>query len=424
MVAQDEMERSITEGAGRPALDVHAIAALSSMQLCSALMPRRRRATVDLIETILRDRPTESNTRQLIEDLCERLLVSGLPLDRYSSSVTTLAANHDAIGRVWVRGQGAKENVYVRPADEDLDYLRSPFHEADLTQSWVELWLPETPDDRFGIVPELKSDGYVHYLCIPIQMRAHARGWVSVATKTKRGFDRQDVLALALIIPVLALIINARVSQLTLDSLLRTYVGDEPHRAILEGNVKRGQVSTIRSAILFADMRNSTGHTAEITAIEAVDLFNAFFDCLVPPIERRGGEILKYIGDGLLAIFRQDSSDWADVARRTLDAASELLANVKAFSDARVGQPPIEVGVALHYGEVAYGNVGSGLRLDFTVIGRDVGLASRIGGLNAKLSEPLLMSAAFVDRLQRPAIPLGAFQLRGIPTPVDVFRPA
>ena len=223
--------------------------------------------------------------------------------------------------------------------------------------------------------------------------------------------------------PAVARTIDSRVGWDTLDRLLRTYVGDEPHRAILGGNVKRGQVATIRSAILFADMRDSTGHTADLSALEAVDLFNIVFDRLVPPIELRRGEVLKYLGDGLLAIFREGKGPDCDAAGRALAAAEEALANLTNLNAERPGKRPVEVGIALHFGEAAYGNVGSGLRLDFTVIGRDVGLASRIGTMNARLGEPLLLSEAFVERLRRPVMPLGAFAARGFASRLAVFRP-
>ena len=399
------------------------IAAMSSHTLLAALTPEFRLKTLDFIDWLFRSTPVDVRTSQIVEQVCERLLSIGLPLDRYGSATSILTADHDAIGRVWIKDKGVQENVYVAPDGDDPGFLNSPFHEAERCGTWIELWLPETEDTRFGIVPELKQDGYTHYVCIPLVMPVGASGWVTMASKAVEGFSREHLMVLALIVPALGVVINMRVARLTLDRLLRTYVGEEPHRAILEGNVKRGQVTTIRSAILFADMRDSTGHTAEISVVEAVALFNDFFDCLVPPIEARGGEVLKYIGDGLLAIFRDGSEGPADGTLRALEAAKLALANVKAFSDGGVGQKPIEVGIALHYGEAAYGNVGSGLRLDFTVIGRDIGLASRIGGLNARLGEPLLMSAAFAEHLHGGATPIGAFAVRGFSMPVAVLRP-
>ena len=410
------------DGTDQPRPSGAALAKRLPHQLFEALPLNRRRQTMDFlgwINTVLRTMDRES----VVAATCERFLETGVPLDRYSSSTTVLTADHDALGRVWVRGKGVRETVYVRPAAEDPDYLNSPLYEADRTKDWVELWLPETPDTRFGIVKELKDDGYVHYLCIPLTLRNDAQGWITMATRSSAGFSAEDLTIVALTVPTLATLIDGRVSAINLDRLLRTYVGDEPHRAILAGNVKRGQVTTIRSAILFADMRDSTGHTAELSAVQAVALFNDFFDNLVPPIESRGGEVLKYVGDGLLAIFRESKSQSEGAANRALAAAEAILVNIASYNAAHPGQRKVELGIALHYGEVAYGNVGSGVRLDFTVIGRDVGLTSRIGGMNARLGEPLLLSEAFAARLDRAMVALGAFAARGFTAPIAVYRP-
>lgn len=398
---------------------------MASADLLALLDEDLRRSTLGFMDWLLRVTPGAVEPASLIEEICDRLWRLGVPIDRYRTSSTVTTADADALGRTWIRGQGLSDTVYVRQQAEDPDYLRSPFRESSESGRWVDLWLPETPDSRFGIVPELKRDGYTHYICMELSAPAGLTTWLTVATKAPAGFGQTSRVVLALIAPVLGALINTRITRLTLDRLLRTYVGDEPHRAILDGNVKRGQVSTIRSAILFADMRDSTGHTSEISAVDAVDLFNSFFDCLVPPIEARRGEVLKYIGDGLLAIFRDGGDGARDATHRALAAAREGLANVVAFNATRPERRPVELGIALHFGEAAYGNVGSGMRLDFTVIGRDVGLASRIGGLNARLAEPLLMSAAFMRKLgaEAEAEAIGAFTVRGFSAPVTVYRP-
>ncbi|WP_237480021.1 adenylate/guanylate cyclase domain-containing protein [Lichenibacterium dinghuense] len=363
-----------------------------------------------------KDMPSER-----IATLCGKLLALGLPLDRYGSSTEVLDAEHDSVSRLWVRGQGVTTRTYVRVGDTDSAYRNSPFYEAAWTGRTVELRLAETDVSRFGIVVELRADGYTHYLCIPIPLMNGGHGWVTFATKRADGFTTPELAALARLLPAIAMLIDLRSTWLSLDKLLRTYVGDEPHRAILRGVTKRGQVSTIRSAILFADMRDSIGHTADLEAVEAVEVFNTLFDCLVPPIEDRRGEVLKYMGDGLLAIFR-DGED-GDAADRALAAGQAALDALRARNRLHPAEPPIEAGVALHYGEAAYGNVGSGLRLDFTVIGRDVGLTSRIANLNRPLGQPVLMSRDFAGRLHGPAAYVGAFAVRGFKQPVDVFRP-
>ncbi len=404
---------------------VDAIAALSLGEILALLHPSRVLGAMAIVDFLSRQRGPDALNASIVdtvEGLCQLLVAAGLPLDRYGSSTSMVTSEHDAIGRIWRRDKGVEQIVYVRPEDDDLTYRESPFYEAAETRRWVELWLPETADARFGIVASLKAQGLTHYLCVPMRLFNGANGWMTFATKHPAGFSEQDLLTIAFILPSLACRIDGRVGWLTLDKLLRTYVGDEPHVAILAGHAKRGQVTTIEAAMLVADMRDSTGHTARLTAVEAVSLFNELFDCLVPPIESRRGEVLKYIGDGLLGMFRETDSA-VDACDRALDAAWAAQAAVVARNAATPDRRPIQIGIALHFGEIAYGNVGSGSRLDFTVIGRDVALASRIEAMNAKLGQSLLMSAAFAARVGAVTERVGLYPARGFDQPIEVFRP-
>ena len=398
------------------------IAALSLNEVLARLEPDRAVPALALVDW-LNGSPQREIVESIVEHLCARLIAAGIPLDRYGSSTSMVTADHDAIGRVWRRDEGVEEVVYVRPDVEVNDYRDSPFYASAETRTWLELWLPDTPDSRFGVVASLKAFGLTHYICVPMWLTNGANGWITFATKRATGFSEQDLLVMAIVLPPLMSRIDSRVGWTTLDKLLRTYVGDEPHTAILAGRAKRGQVSTIRAAMLVADLRDSTGHTAEISAVEAVDLFNNLFDCLVPPVESRHGEVLKYLGDGLLAIFRESTDVMRDAAARALQAAEAAMAAVEAWNAAHPAHRPMQIGIALHYGEIAYGNIGSGSRLDFTVIGRDVGLATRIAGMNAKLGQPLLLSAAFVGHLEGQAERIGVFPARGFRESVEVFRP-
>ena len=405
-----------------PALQAAEIFLFTAERL-DALLGRSRAYAIGLVsDWLIRRARARALPAETITLFCERLMALGLPLDRYGSSTEILDSEHDAIARLWRRGRGVSERTYARE-EGDTDYLASPFREAAETGRTVELWLPDTPDSRFDIVSELKADGFQHYLCVPFDLMIGGHGWVTFATAKPGGFTPVEVAALARLLPSIALLIDLRSTSVSLDRLLRTYVGDEPHRAILRGNTKRGQVSTIRAAILVADMRDSVSRTVALGAIEAVDLFNAFFDCLVPPIESRGGEVLKYLGDGLLAIFRERKDSPEGAADRALAAARRALAMLEIHNAARADERPIEAGFALHYGETAYGNVGSGVRLDFTVIGKDVALASRIAALNRELNEPVLMSDDFAKRLSVAVARVGASDLRGFAGAVEVFRP-
>ena len=155
----------------------------------------------------------------------------------------------------------------------------------------------------------VKAAGYRYYLVVPIFLTNGYQHGLTFATRAPDGFSEQGLRVLRFVMPTIAAMIEIRSVNHRLDTVLRIYVGNEPHRAILSGTIRRGQVSRIRSAILFADMRDYTRLTATLSPEEAVQLLNVFFDCLVPPIEAEGGEVLKYMGDGLLAIFREGDAD-------------------------------------------------------------------------------------------------------------------
>ena len=362
---------------------------------------------------------------QISPGLAERLIALGIPIDRIMSAIDLLHSEYSGVGRVWTKEEGTTSRLFPHGPDGDrVVYNKSPFAHVHRTREWLLLDLAQTPDDRFNIIPDLKAAGYRHYLVVPIFFTNGSHHGLTFATRAPEGFGEQGLRVLRFVVPTIAAMMEIRVLHHHLDNVLRIYVGDEPHRAILSGTIRRGQVSRIRSAILFADMRDYTRLTATLSPEEAVQLLNGYFDCLVPPIEAEGGEVLKYMGDGLLAIFREGEDDRGSAAQSALTAAVQALAQLKAANGAGRFPSPISAGVALHHGEAAYGNVGSGARLDFTVIGPDVNLASRIAQLNKVLGEPLLMSQAFVDVLPGRSEPLGVHAVDGFDEAVPIYRPA
>lgn len=353
----------------------------------------------------------------------ERLIALGLPIDRAATAIETLHSEYAGIGRFWTPESGTVVRYLPHGERRDLVYKASPFAYVNRTGEWLLLDLKETPDDRFPIVAELKKAGYRFYLTLPIRFANGAENGVSFATRSPQGFDERSLTVLRLVMPSFALVTELRATSNRLDEVLRIYVGDEPHRAILSGAILRGQVSRIRSAILFADMRDYTRISSTLSPESAVELLNTYFDCLVPPIEDEGGEVLKYLGDGLLAIVRDRGDDTGGAPQSALSAAIKALRRIQMANNEGRFPVPIEIGIALHHGDAAYGNVGSGQRLDFTVIGRDVNLASRIAELNKRLGEPLLMSKAFVEHLWGNPSPLGAHEVDGFEERIEVYRP-
>jgi adenylate cyclase len=408
-------------GTGRKPLDAIMIWHLGFSEIAALVGPETILRILELREWVASEGRTIGEPADLIGEVAERLSAVGVPVDRIGVSINTLHTDHDVVARIWVRGADYSERFYAHAGSQG--YHRSPFKVAYETGECVELWLPETPDGRFDIVPDLRAQGFTHYLCVPVIFTTGGRSAATFATRAAAGFSDRDLAVLRGVMPAIAAMMEIRASWRTLDEVLRVYVGAGPRRAILDGNIKRGQVSTIRSAMLMADLRDSTAITEHFSAKQTVDLYNEFFDCLVPVIETHGGEVLKYLGDGLLAIFREYEEHDSDPAGRALFCARAALDDL-ARSNAEHGRKiPLTAGIALHYGTAAYGNVGSGQRLDFTVIGHDVNVVSRVAGLCRGLNETLLLTSAFVRRLGSPAHPLGQFALKGVTDPVEVLRP-
>jgi adenylate cyclase len=346
----------------------------------------------------------------------------GVPVDRMTTAIDALHSEYSGIGRFWTLEEGATYQLFPHGPESDRLYAESPFAHVHRTREWLLLNLSQTPDDRFGVIPDLKAAGYRYYLVVPIFLTHGSHNGITFATRAPGGFTERGLKLLRFVMPTLAFVLEIRSVNLRLENVLRIYVGDEPHRAILSGTIRRGQVSRIRSAIFFADMRDYTRLSATLAPEAAVEVLNEFFDCLVPPIEAEGGEVLKYMGDGLLAIFREPEDD-GRAAQSALAAAVEALARIEAANSGGRFQTAVAAGIALHHGEAAYGNVGSGARLDFTVIGPDVNLASRIAQLNKTLGAPLLMSKPFVNYLIGESESLGAYSVDGIEEAVPVYRP-
>ena len=381
------------------------------------LLPRLVAVRDWLLEDAVRGDP-----QSLIAGFAERLVALDIPVDRISTAIDALHSEYSGIGRIWTKREGSSFRLFPHGDASDAVYARSPFAVAHQTGEWVDIDLDATPDDAFGIVSELKEAGYRHYLVVPLVFTSGTRNGITLATLTPNGFDARALGMLHFLVPTMSSALELRAVSQRLDNVLRIYVGDEPHREILSGAIRRGQVSRIRSAILFADMRGYTRISSRLSPEAAVEMLNTYFDCLVPAIEHEGGEVLKYLGDGLLAIFRDRGDDTGGTAQAALSAAIEALVAVEDANVAGSFPERIEAGIALHHGEAAYGNVGSGSRLDFTVIGPDVNLASRIARMNKVLGEPLLMSQAFANHLWGDPESLGSHDIDGFTAPVPIYR--
>lgn len=357
----------------------------------------------------------------VVEGFAQRVTDAGVPLDRFTSVIPTLYAARRGLGRHWIRGEGTK--LLEFGWGNEAVYQSSPFAVAHRTRDWVTFRLDEVDDAAFGIVEELRAGGYSHYICAPVFFRDGGEGGLTFATRRPEGFGPSDLALLRAVEAAAAATLDVNRVWILLNETLRMYIGEEPKNRVLSGQVRRGDVVPMRAAIVFADMRGFTALSAAMTAAQTVELLNRYFDCVVPPVEEAGGEVLKYIGDGVLAIYGAGEDETAACAK-ALGAAQAIVERVAAHRAEAPADQRFDIKIALHFGEVAYGNIGSGARLDYTVVGSGVNLASRLADLAGNLGPRILVSADFARLLPDHAFhDRGEHALRGVAEPQTVFEP-
>ena len=379
-----------------------------------------------IIDWLIDGAPPAGRPQDLMAAVCERLAACGLPLHRVAVFVRTLHPN--VMGRRFLWRPGQEVEVSERPHGflEDDTYLASPIAVVFRGHGTVRRRLvdPGCPND-FAIVDELRAEGVTDYLIQPLRFsngETHAVSWTTIRPD---GFSKTDIAALEAIVRPLARVVETYALRRVASTLLDTYVGHGAGERILQGRIRRGDIESINAVILASDLRGFTGLSDRLPGHEVVAILNHYFDCLVPPIEAAGGEVLKFMGDGLLAIFPV-----GDQAAAACEAALAAIAEARAkladadLQPAAKGRPALRHGSALHLGEVLYGNVGSATRLDFTTIGPAVNLAARLQTLSRDLGREVVLSSVVAACLRDAVISLGPFELRGFREPQDVFAPA
>lgn len=362
----------------------------------------------------------------LVEGFAWRLKAEGFPIDRLLISMQMLSPSLIATGIVWRPGLPLKFTRFDY-ADRDKGlYEKSPLKVAHESGEWVELDLAATPDDAFGVVPELKAAGLAHYIVIPIRFSRGSRNSLTIATHSPEGFSEREKARLRALLPALTNALELKSLHRTLPEILATYVGAGPAERIVAGRVHLGEVTSLRAAILVADLRGFTYLSTQLAPEATADMLNRYYDVVVPPIHERGGEVLKFIGDAVLAIFPVSSLGETGACLAALAAGETALSTPLTAVEVGGRDHPIRFGVAVHLGEAVYGNVGSGNRLDFTVVGRDVNVAARISTLCSRLGKPFLVSAEVAEAARPGGHDFrseGAHEVRGLEDPLEVFEP-
>ena len=299
--------------------------------------------------------------------------------------------------------------------EKTATYLRSPVRFA-VEQRQTGRWrLDGNEALPSPTLDDLRSGGYRDYIIAPLIYSDGTPNALSWATRQDGGFGEDDLQLFHDLLPAYAAIAEIKSLRRFVVNVLNTYEGREPGELILKGQVQRGDVRTITAALMLVDLRGFTTMSDSMEPAQVIVALNRYFDCVIPAVTKRNGDVMEIMGDGVLAIFNESAVGGpAEACRLAFEAAQEGIAAIEQSNKGLAnGAPQLSAGFALHYGTVAYGNIGTNDRLDFTVIGRDVNMTSRIERLCRELGRPLIMSGVFAGKLAEPMFEIGHFALRG-----------
>lgn len=379
----------------------------------------------DLIDWLMTETRDERFIDNIFVELCGKLNEAGIPVSRGTLHFRILHPQWLGARILWSRGMTEADiTTFGHGVEDTSGYRNSPAYEINNGASIVRQRLDFAPGvaPRYPLYEELRSEGHTDYVAWPLLHTQGKQHIITFASDRPGGFHDSEIVFLADLLPALALVSEIRLKTRLARSLLETYVGPHASEQILAGATTRGSSVTVGAAILICDLRDFTGISDLWPRDDVIELLNGYFDAMSDPIEKHGGEILKFMGDGLLAIFPLSNEKACEGLLHAIVEAQAAMVTLNEENHKK-GFAPLGYGIGVHVGDVMYGNIGSRQRLDFTVIGPAVNIASRLESLTKELKRPVLLSRDFVEMAgcQVYMEDLGPQMLRGLGEPVDVF---
>ncbi len=380
---------------------------------------------------LLSDAPGENDLLPLFEALVWRMVAAGLPVDRITIHVGTLHPQLLGFYWYWDRTDGLVDELKVDQSGLDTDrYRKSPLAAViERGQSFRASTIDQAAVDRYPLLADLKAQGISDYSVFPLVAGKSYHNAASLATRHDSGFSDADMQECRQILDIFALHVERQIVWRITENVLDTYLGSVARHKVLSGTIQRGAGESIRAVIWMSDLRGFSKLTDSLPGADVLVVLNEYFERLAKSVIAHGGEILKFIGDGLLAVFpvARDEDERA-AATASLAAAEQALYDVHRLNHAtpetldRIDDwRPLRTGIALHLGEVFFGNVGAPERLDFTVIGRAVNEVSRVEALTKELDRPILITEPVAQLLDRELENMGSHQLRGLSDEVTLY---
>ncbi len=392
----------------------------------SVSQPALERQSHPLIRWLMTEARRHSDPIQFLDAFAGRLRAAGIDVARITTGVPILHPQIFSFSLLWEAGKETTERLFRAGPDTTAIMANSPIRIAYEGGGPTRCDLTVPPrEGEFAILDELRRDGLTDYVVYAVPFADGSFKALSLATRRASRFTDDELLLFEAMIPALAFNLEVQALRRTARTLLDTYVGRQSGGRVLEGQIKRGSGETINAVIWLCDLRGFTGLSESLPRETLIELLNSYFGAMCDAVTSEGGEVLKFIGDAMLAIF-PIGDDRAATCRAALAAAERAQAALVTENKRREQEnlPRIDYGLALHTGDVIYGNIGSDVRLDFTVIGPAVNLTARIESLCRQLGRQLLLSSDFVDAGGLSATSLGRFALKGVGSEQEIFVPA
>ncbi len=372
---------------------------------------------------------------KIFSDCCRRLCSAGIPLSRAHASFTTLHPLYGASALTWHRDADLRQASYGHAMIASDAWMQSPLNhliQSRLPQLRRRLTGPQAVRD-FPVLEELSAEGATDYLAFAAPFGAYFQGGATAeqgmvgswATDAAGGFSDSQLCDLEVLQPSLVAAFGLAIKSQIARNVVTTYLGRGAGEKVLAGQIQRGDGERIRAVIWYSDMRRSTALADQLDDARFLQALNDYFECTAGAVSEYGGEVLRFVGDAVLAIFSVGALGEPGEACRSAARAARLATDRLSETNARraaSGQPTLDFGVGLHLGHVLFGNIGIPDRLEFTVVGPTANEVARIEELTKALGRRVVASENVASRL--PAgqwEEMGQHCLRGIGTPCALY---
>lgn len=368
-----------------------------------------------------------ADAHSFIEEFACRLAQAGLGVERLILNVGTL--HPQAYGYAWHWNTLDDICDEIQISEDTLlsdAFRKNPICRVIVLGENFRVKLPDNDsDEQSPLMKELAAAGFTEYVALPLSASGEKYNALTMATRQPGGFSDKQCDAMMRLIDIFALHVERHIISRIAKNISYTYLGREAGEKVVSGAIKRGSGVTIHSIVWSSDMRDFSKLSEHYNNRTIADVLNNYFSVMAEAVLRNGGDVLKFVGDGMLAVF-----PFAEFTSPSLAAQAAAIAAREAVQDlALLNQemanasdwPQLRTGIGLHQGEVFFGNIGANRRLDFTVIGQAVNIASRVEGLCKPLKRNILMSASVANLLHESIEPLGTHRLEGMQKSENIY---